>query len=106
MLRTFRCSRTMLLSLSLAAVLALTGSRASAEVIVNESVPFDGVQVPNPCNGELMKLEGRMHSVSRVTVSDDGTVLVGLSFNSHGVTATSTVSLAGWARSAGTVSRG
>lgn len=93
MFRTTSFSRRTLLSVSLVAVLALAASPSSAEVIENESVPFDGLQVPNPCNGELLTLEGSMHSVSRVTVSDDGSVIVGLSFNSHGVTATSTVSL-------------
>jgi hypothetical protein len=78
----------LLIAIAFIAPAGLLVRRALAEVITNVRVPV-AVTLPSPCTGELVSLEGVMHTVTRSTMSDSGNVLVGLSIDTCGVSGTS-----------------
>lgn len=76
--------RSALFGTAFAASVALTPKTALAEVILNDEVPIDTI-TDNPCNGELVLIQGKAHELLRVT-ENGGTYHFGRHFNAAGVT--------------------
>jgi len=77
------------IGLVLAILFVLTAGRATAEVLTNQKIPYNGwvwVSCANGGNGETVRLTGDLHALFQVTFDENGGLHVASQYQPMGIT--------------------